>query len=158
MPGYQIQPAQTPEDIAAVARLFREYEASIEIDLCFQDFEAELAGLPGKYAPPSGALLLAHAEDGSAIGCVALRPFPNGCEMKRLYVSPEGRGMGLGGALVRAILDEAVRLGYSEIFLDTLPTMTEAISLYEKNGFERTDSYYETPIEGTVFMRKKLSP
>lgn len=156
MPGYQIQPAQTPDDIAAVARLFREYEASIEIDLCFQDFEAELAGLPGKYAPPSGALLLAQAEDGSAIGCVALRPFQGGCEMKRLYVSPEGRGMGLGGALVRAILEEAIRLGYSEIFLDTLPTMTEAISRYEKNGFERIGAYYETPIEGTVFMSRKL--
>ncbi|MBC8063632.1 MAG: GNAT family N-acetyltransferase [Chlorobia bacterium] len=154
---FAIEPARTADDLAAVANLFREYEASIQIDLCFQDFEAELASLPGKYAPPHGELLLARDAQDKPIGCVALRPSDRGCEMKRLYVSPPGRGMGLGKALMNAIIDEAKRIGYQEICLDTLPTMVEAISLYQKNGFEATDPYYDTPIDGTIFMRRVLS-
>lgn len=153
---FTIEPARTADDLAAVANLFREYEASIEIGLCFQDFEAELASLPGKYALPHGVLLLARDAQGNPIGCVALRPSDSGCEMKRLYVSPHDRGMGLGKALMNAIIEEAKRIGYQQICLDTLPSMVEAISLYEKNGFERTDAYYKTPIEGTVFMRRNL--
>jgi ribosomal protein S18 acetylase RimI-like enzyme len=156
---FHIVPASDAADLSAAASLFRAYAASLPIDLAYQDFEAELAALPGKYAPPSGALLLARWADGEAIGCVALRAIePEGCcEMKRLYVSPEGRGLGLGRALVTAILAEAVQLGYREIRLDTLPTMTGALALYRKAGFEPAAPYYDTPIAGTVFLAKRLS-
>ncbi|MBE9606053.1 GNAT family N-acetyltransferase [Acetobacteraceae bacterium H6797] len=114
--------------------------------------------MPGKYAPPKGALLLARNTEGTAIGCVALRPLAEGCcEMKRLYVSPEGRGLGLGRALLEAILAEARRIGYREIRLDTLPGMDSAIALYEKAGFSRIPAYYETPLAGTIFMAKPLN-
>ena len=152
-------PAVTQADLAAAASLFRAYAASLPIDLAYQGFEAELAALPGKYAPQHGALLLARGKDGASLGCVALRAIePEGCcEMKRLYVSPEGRGLGLGKALVQAILSEAAKLGYREIRLDTLPTMTGALALYRKMGFEPVAAYYDTPIAGTVFLAKRLS-
>jgi ribosomal protein S18 acetylase RimI-like enzyme len=162
MPGvrFQILPAKSAADLTAAATLFRAYAASLPIDLAYQGFEAELAALPGKYAPPSGALLLARRADGEAIGCVALRPIePEGCsEMKRLFVSPEGRRLGLGRALVAAILSEAARIGYREIRLDTLSSMTEALALYRNAGFEPVPPYYDTPIAGTVFLAKRLSP
>jgi ribosomal protein S18 acetylase RimI-like enzyme len=156
----KITPAGTPADFAAAAYLFRAYAASLPIDLAYQDFEAELAALPGKYAPPSGALLLARGADGEAIGCVALRAIePEGCcEMKRLYVAPQGRGFGLGHALVAAILAEAAQIEYREMRLDTLDTMTEALALYRKSGFEPIAPYYDTPIAGTVFLARRLSP
>jgi ribosomal protein S18 acetylase RimI-like enzyme len=158
--SFRIFPAKTVADVDATASLFRAYAASLPIDLAYQGFEAELAALPGKYAPPSGALLLARRADGEAIGCVALRANePEGCcEMKRLYVSPEGRGLGLGRALVTAILAEAARIGYREIRLDTLGTMTGALALYQKAGFEPVPPYYDTPIAGTIFFAKRLSP
>jgi ribosomal protein S18 acetylase RimI-like enzyme len=148
----------THADLAAAASLFRAYAASLPIDLAYQGFDTELAVLPGKYAPPSGALLLARRADGEAIGCVALRPIiPMGCcEMKRLYVAPQGRGLGLGHALVAAILAEAAQIGYREMRLDTLATMTEALALYRKSGFEPIAPYYDTPIGGTVFLAKRL--
>lgn len=142
----------------AIRTLFLEYEASLEIDLGYRDFASELAAIPGKYAPPSGELILARSDDGRAIGCGALRPLdPTGCcEMKRLYVTPEGRGSGLGKALIGTLVGIARRIGYREMWLDTLPSMTAAQHLYRAVGFEVTDPYYDTPVAGTVFMRLKL--
>ncbi|MDI1325777.1 MAG: GNAT family N-acetyltransferase [Brevundimonas sp.] len=159
MPSFTIRPVQGVEDLAAIARLFQAYGASLDVDLGYQDFAGELAGLPGKYAPPAGALLLARDTAGEAIGCVGMRPLsdPGVCEMKRLYVSPQGRGLGLGRALMNAVTDEARRLGYREMRLDTLPTMAAAQRLYRQSGFEETPAYYDTPVEGTVFMRLTLS-
>ena len=158
--SFRIFPAKTNADFAAAAALFRAYAASLDIDLAYQDFEAELASLPGKYAPPSGALLLARGSDGAPLGCIALRPIEakGCCEMKRLYVASEARGMGLGRALVDAILLEAEQIGYYEIRLDTLGTMSPALALYRKTGFVAIDPYYDTPIAGTVFLAKRLSP
>lgn len=154
-----IAPVRTADDLAATAVLFRAYAASLDVDLAYQDFETELASLPGKYAPPHGALLLARRNGGVALGCVALRAMdlPHAAEMKRLYVPPEGRGLGLGRRLVEAVMSEARRLGYREIRLDTLPSMTGAQALYLKLGFEVTPPYYDTPITGTVFLRRTLA-
>lgn len=118
-----------------------------------------MAAMPGKYAPPSGALLLARDSSGIPVGCVGLRPIePRGCcEMKRLYVAPQGRGFGLGEKLVGAVIEEAKRIGYREMRLDTLPSMTVAIALYTKLGFEPIAPYYETPVVGTHFMRLPLT-
>jgi ribosomal protein S18 acetylase RimI-like enzyme len=145
-------------DLPAIASLFRAYAASLPISLDYQDFDAELAALPGKYAPPKGALILARNDAGAAIGCVALRPFDEDgvCEMKRLYVAPNGRGTGLGRQLAQAVIEAARAASYREMRLDTLPTMTSAIALYEQLGFTRIGAYYDTPIEETVFMSLKL--
>jgi len=153
-----IVPVRSGENLAAAATLFRAYAGALDVDLAYQDFAAELAALPGKYAPPKGALLLARKADGAAAGCVALRPLAEDgiCEMKRLYIAPEGRGAGLGRRLVEAIVAEARRIGYREMRLDTLPTMTEAIALYRSLGFEPTPAYYDCPIAGTLFLRLRL--
>lgn len=158
-PAFEIRPAASPDDLAEIARLFGAYAASLEIDLGYQDFAGELAGLPGKYAAPEGALLLARNDGAGAIGCVGLRPLnPRGvCEMKRLFVTPAGRGLGLGRALMNAVTDEARRFGYREMRLDTLPTMAAAQGLYRQAGFEVIPPYYDTPVEGTVFMRLTLA-
>jgi ribosomal protein S18 acetylase RimI-like enzyme len=155
---FKIRPVRSGEDIAATAELFRAYAASLGIDLAYQDFEAELAALPGRYAPPEGELLLAVASDGQLLGCVALRAIePQGCcEMKRLYVAPAARGLGLGRALVGAILETAAGAGYRELRLDTLPDMFDAQALYGRMGFVRIAPYYDTPIAGTVFMARTL--
>ncbi|HYH20417.1 MAG TPA: GNAT family N-acetyltransferase [Azospirillum sp.] len=159
-PPFRIEPAESAADIDATARLFRAYASSLDIDLSYQDFAAELAGLPGKYAPPAGALLIARGPHGDSLGCVALRPIaPDGCcEMKRLYVAPEGRGLGLGRALVDTIIGEAVRIGYREMRLDTLPTMAAARALYRKAGFVPIKPYYDTPVAGTLFLGRPLAP
>ncbi|MGE0764836.1 MAG: GNAT family N-acetyltransferase [Hyphomicrobiaceae bacterium] len=153
-----IAPATSPADMAAAAELMRAYAASLGVDLAFQDFSAELATLPGKYAPPRGALLIARDAGGEPVGCVALRPLGDdgGCEMKRLYVAPEGRGVGLGRRLAQAIIAEARSLGCREMRLDTLPSMRGAIALYRSLGFVATAPYYDTPIAGTVFLRLDL--
>ncbi len=158
--SFQIKPARSATDLEAIARLFKAYATSLGIDLTFQDFTTELATLPGKYKPPDGELLLAHDIHGQAVGCVALRALqPAGCcEMKRLYVSLEGRGLGLGKGLIDAIVNEAVRIGYREMRLDTLPTMTAAIALYGKAGFVPIEPYYDTPLEETVFLGRLLAP
>lgn len=155
---FHIRPIRTPEDLAATITLFRAYAAALSIDLAYQDFEGELAALPGRYAPPAGALLLARGVDNTPFGCVALRPMelPGCCEMKRLYVAREARGMGLGKALVEAIIEEARRGGYRELRLDTLPEMTSAQALYARLGFVRIAPYYHTPIAGTVFMGRAI--
>lgn len=155
---FQIRPARSAADIEATTRLFEAYAASLGVDLAFQDFAAELASLPGKYAPPAGELLLARDSRGEPLGCVGLRPIaPDGCcEMKRLYVSPRGRGLGLGRALVEAVIGEAVRIGYREMRLDTLPFMAEAVALYRKIGFVPIEPYYDTPVAGTIFLGRSL--
>lgn len=155
---FKIRPVRTSEDLAATIALFRAYAASLGVDLAYQDFEGELAALPGKYAPPEGALLLACRLDGTPLGCVAMRPMaPAGCcEMKRLYVAPEARGLGLGKALVEAVVEAAQRAGYRELWLDTLPDMLDAQALYARLGFTLIAPYYDTPIAGTVFMGRAL--
>ncbi len=156
--AFRITPARSAADIEAAARLFEAYAASLGVDLAFQGFAAELATLPGCYAPPAGELLLARDMRGAPLGCVGLRPLAEDgcCEMKRLYVSPRARGLGLGRALVEAIIGEAVRIGYREMRLDTLPSMTEAITLYRKAGFRPVEPYYDTPLAGTIFLARPL--
>ena len=158
--SFRIAPVRTPEDLRAVIGLFRAYAASLDVDLSYQNFEAEMEAMPGKYAPPAGALLLARDAPGNPVGCVGLRPIePRGCcEMKRLYVTSEGRGAGLGKNLVEAVLRTAESIGYREMRLDTLPSMAQAQALYRKLGFEPIDPYYETPVSGTIFMRRSLAP
>jgi GNAT superfamily N-acetyltransferase len=155
----QIAPVRTADDLAATVALFRAYASSLGVDLAYQDFTAELAAMPGKYAPPAGELLLARRRDGIPAGCVGLRPVDaeGCCEMKRLYVSPEGRGSGLGRRLVEAVVAEAERIGYREMRLDTLPFMAEAIALYRKSGFSPMEPYYDSPVIGTIFMRRSLA-
>lgn len=153
-----IAPVRTPQDLADIATLFRAYAASLDIDLAYQDFADELAGLPGKYSPPPGALLIARDGDGAPLGCVALRPMddPARCEMKRLFVAPAGRGLGLGRRLVDALIGAARSRGYGEMWLDSLPSMAAAQALYRTMGFAPVDPYYATPVAGTVFMRRML--
>lgn len=152
-----ITPACLPTDLPAITQLFRAYAASLPIDLGYQGFDGELQSLPGKYAPPHGALLIARDGDGAALGCVAMRPLEEGvCEMKRLYVAPEGRGKGVGKQLALAIIEAARAAGYREMRLDTLNSMHGAQALYRALGFVEIGAYYDTPIEGTVFMSLTL--
>jgi len=153
----EIKYAQTLEEIENIRRLFREYEAYLNVDLCFQRFEEELASLPGKYAPPDGALLL--ASDGQeAAGCGALRKLDEGiCEMKRLYIRPMFRGLGLGKILATRLIQEAIRLGYATMLLDTLDRLKTAMALYESLGFVRTEAYYQNPLEDVVYWKLDLT-
>ena len=151
-----IRPALIPGDLEVVRRLFREYADGLGIDLCFQDFEAELTSLPGKYAQPAGRLLLAWDGD-TATGCVALRPLEDGAsEMKRLYVSPQARGAQLGRRLAERICNEARAAGYLRICLDTLPSMTAAVALYTSLGFRPTAPYVFNPVPGAMFLALEL--
>jgi ribosomal protein S18 acetylase RimI-like enzyme len=156
---FHLAKVRRAEEIAAAATLFREYADWLGIDLSFQGFEAELAGLPGKYAPPIGELTLACAPSGEALGCVAVRPLEGAavCEMKRLYVRNAARGLGIGAALVAAIIRSAEELGYAEMKLDTLPSMPEAYALYRRFGFSEIPAYYHNPVPGTVYLGKRLS-
>jgi len=148
---------ESAAEIEEARRLFREYEAATGVDLCFQNFEAELRGLPGDYAPPAGRLFLL-ANEGSAVGCVALRKIDEGaCEMKRLYLSPDARGTGAGRLLAEHVIAEARRIGYQRMRLDTLPSMREAISLYRSLGFREIEPYRFNPVEGTLYMELDLS-
>jgi GNAT superfamily N-acetyltransferase len=158
--SFQIIPVRTQGDLEATMALFDAYAASLGVNLSYQNFVAEMAAMPGKYAPPNGELLLARGTDGAALGCVGLRPLPDEgcCEMKRLYVAPEGRGLGLGRALAEAAVAEARRIGYREMRLDTLPSLRVAIALYESMGFAPIPAYYDTPIAGTLFFSLRLSP
>jgi ribosomal protein S18 acetylase RimI-like enzyme len=153
-----IKPAETEKEIEAVRRLFREYEAFLGVDLGFQNFDEEFAGLPGKYARPDGDLLIGLIGN-HILGCVAVRWLGDGvCEMKRLYVRPEARGTGLGRRLALEIIDIARELGYALMRLDTLDRLTEAMRLYETLGFRRTAPYYKNPLQGVVYWELPLVP
>ena len=150
--------ATTDSDIIAVRQLFEQYAASLAIDLSFQHFEDELVSLPGAYSPPRGALFLARA-DGSAVGCIGLRPFSDSIgELKRLYVVPAFRGHGLARALVSAAIAAARSIGYSALVLDTLSSMRAAIALYESFGFQHTEAYYPNPLPDVLYFRMLLEP
>ena len=157
-----IRAAATATDIAQARELFREYATWLAVDLCFQGFAEELDALPGAYAPPRGLLMLAGPAD-AAIGCIALRPLaatgsvsPETAEVKRLYVRPVARGIGLGERLVQTVIDGARAIGYRELKLDTLDRMAEARSLYAKLGFGECPPYYDNPIPGAVYMTRSL--
>ncbi len=147
----------TPEDIEHSRRLFRAYADWLNVDLCFQDFEAELAGLPGAYAPPHGRLLLAKA-GGEVAGSVALRPLEDGvCEMKRLWVEPGFAGAGIGRRLAEAVVDAGRALGYRAMRLDTMPERLKAAGhIYETLGFTPIPDYYHNPLDGVVMYELKL--
>jgi GNAT superfamily N-acetyltransferase len=143
-------------DFAQVASLFRQYAAGLPVDLNRQGFAEEIARLPGPYAPPDGALLVARKDD-EVLGCIALKRLaPQVAEIKRLYVVPQGRGFGVGKALVTAILGEAARLGYREIKLDTLPHMAPAIVLYRSFGFEPIAPYGSFPYTDLICLGRAL--
>jgi len=153
-----LRPATSEDDLDTARTLFREYAESLEFDLDFQDFEAEMQALPGPYAAPTGAILLAEA-DGEVAGVVAVKPLDEDgvCEMKRLYVRPGYRRRGIGQALAQAVIDVAEDLGYDIMRLDTVASMTAARSLYRSLGFERRDAYYHNPLPGAVYMEKSLN-
>lgn len=145
--------AHSPEEITRTRELFEEYASGLGISLCFQNFDKELAELPGAYIPPSGRLFLAM-QDEQTIGCVALRKIgDNVCEMKRLYVRPEFRGTGLGRTLAESIIAAAREIGYHSMRLDTLPgKMDRAIAMYRSLGFKEIEPYYKNPVDGAAFM------
>ena len=159
-PVIALYEASTAEDMLAAREIFLEYARSLSVDLCFQDFETELAQLPGEYAAPRGALLLAKVNQEIA-GCCALRPLdsadsPNASEMKRLYVRPAFRRLGLGRQLAESILDAARQCDYSCVLLDTLDEMETARALYEDLGFEEVAPYYHNPLPGAHYLRVML--
>ena len=151
-----VRPARVPGELGDIRALLREYEVELGIDLEFQGFGQEVASLPGDYAPPRGALLLAEV-DGVVAGCVALRPVaPDACEMKRLYARPAFRGHGVGRGLAEAIIGEAGRIGYARMRLDTLPVMSEAQALYARLGFADIPPYRLNPVPGARYMELVL--
>jgi putative acetyltransferase len=152
-----IEQAETVAEIDMARRLFREYQETLQLDLCFQGFEAELNDLPGKYAPPDGRLLIACV-DAKAAGCVALRPLSDGiAEMKRLYVRSEFRGQKIGRQLLSALITEARSIGYASIRLDTSPEkMRKAVKLYESHGFREIPPYYDNPNADVRYMELLL--
>lgn len=155
-PPITIAPAVTAGEVVAVASLFREYAATLGIDLGFQHFDKELASLPGEYVEPRGALLLARVGSQDA-GCVGLRPLDgDACEMKRLYVRPAFRGLRLGEMLAHAVIDAARTRNYARLRLDTLPSMASARRLYARLGFVEIPPYRFNPVEGTSFMELAL--
>lgn len=159
-PSVTLSSLNTAEELDAVRTLFAEYAQSLSIDLCFQNFAAELQNLPGDYAAPRGGLLLALV-DGAVAGCCALRPldtadYPNAAEMKRLYVRKAFRGFGLGRQLTEAILDVARQAGYACVLLDTLDEMESARALYADLGFEEIPPYYHNPIAGSHYLKVNI--
>jgi putative acetyltransferase len=160
IPTLQLATPASPQQIEAVRALFREYAQSLDVDLCFQQFDQELASLPGEYAAPRGALLVASV-DGEIAGCCALRPldtadYPNAAEMKRLYVRKAFRNFGLGRQLAEAILDAAREAGYACVLLDTLDEMETARALYVDLGFSEIPPYYHNPIPGAHYLKVTL--
>lgn len=156
----QIQALSEPSELAELRALLTEYARSLNIDLCFQNFEAELTALPGDYAPPRGTLMLARARN-ELVGCCALRPldtvdYPNACEMKRLYVRPALRGSGIGRRLAEAVMEAAQQAGYATMLLDTLSEMETARAMYQDLGFTEVPPYYYNPIEGAHYLMARL--
>jgi ribosomal protein S18 acetylase RimI-like enzyme len=159
-PRIELHAVQTAADLDVVRGLMREYAQSLPVDLCFQNFETELRELPGEYAPPLGALLLARVDDATA-GCVAMRPLTdsdhvNACEMKRLFVRRAFRRFGLGRRLAQALMDLATQAGHSCMLLDTLDDMEAARGLYASLGFEEIPPYYFNPIPGAHYLKVNL--
>ena len=160
LPEIELVSPQTAQDWDSTRAILREYADSLHVDLCFQGFEEELAGLPGAYAPPSGLMLLALV-DGEVAGCGAFRnlpdvDYPNACEMKRLYVRPAFRRFGLGRLIAQALMDRAAQSGYSAMLLDTLDEMEAARGLYESLGFEEVPPFYFNPIPGAHYLKASL--
>ena len=160
-PSITLWTPATAAQFDAARSIFREYAAGVGVDLCFQNFDAELAALPGEYVAPQGALLLASV-DGEVAGCGALRPlvdvdYANACEMKRLFVRPAYRRFGLGRLLAQALLDRGVQAGYSVMLLDTLDAMEAARELYASLGFEEVPPYYFNPIAGAHYLKVDLA-
>jgi putative acetyltransferase len=153
----RIVQVERPEEVESARTLFREYETWLGMSLCFQGFEEELVGLPGKYIPPDGRLLLAYVDDQLA-GCIALRKLEERvCEMKRLFLRENARGCGLGNRLIGKLIDEARAIGYSKMRLDTYPPkMGKAVKLYESHGFVAIPPYYDNPHDGVLFMELDL--
>ena len=161
LPAIRLQTPDTPGLLDATREIFAEYAAALGIDLCFQNFDAELAGLPGDYTAPQGCLLLAFVDETLA-GCGAFRPltdvdYANACEMKRQYVRPAIRRFGLGRTLTQALLDLASQSGYSAMLLDTLDDMEAARGLYETLGFAEVPPYYFNPIAGAHYLKADLA-
>ena len=159
-PQLRLVEPDSPDGLDATRAIFREYAQGLGIDLSFQDFDGELAALPGEYAAPGGVLLLAWV-DGQLAGCGALRAlpeadYPNACEMKRLYVRAAFRRYGLGRVLAQALIDRATQAGYSTMLLDTLDDMEAARSLYATLGFEEIPPYYFNPIAGAHYLKVEL--
>ena len=150
--------ATSESEVQEVRRLFEEYHEWLGLNLCFQNFEQELASLPGAYAPPDGRLILATRNDDVA-GCIGMRKLDEGiCEMKRLYVRPAFRGTGLGRVLAESLIETAKEVGYEKMRLDTLPgRMDRAIAMYQRLGFKNIDPYYFNPVEGAAFMELDLT-
>jgi ribosomal protein S18 acetylase RimI-like enzyme len=159
-PTIELVVPESPAQFEDTRTIFREYAAQLGVDLCFQNFESELAGLPGDYAEPGGTLLLALI-DGELAGCGGFRPLPdsdhvNACEMKRLFVRRAFRRFGLGRVLAQALIDRAIEAGYSSMLLDTLDDMEAARGLYESLGFEEIPPYYYNPIPGAHYLKVDL--
>ncbi|RDA90838.1 hypothetical protein CP533_1535 [Ophiocordyceps camponoti-saundersi (nom. inval.)] len=162
--SFHIRPAKWPDDLEAIRACFNAYVEWLGEDLSFQGYASELDTLPGQYAPPAGALLLAvdAVSHDRVLGCVAVRPLDldhgrrRACEMKRLFVWPEVRGRGISRALVRHVVRTAREAGYDEMMLDTLPRMRAAIELYASEGFVPTEPYYHNPLGGAIYMVKRL--
>lgn len=159
-PAIELRVPADPAQLEDTRTIFCEYAAQLGVDLCFQGFEQELANLPGEYAAPHGALLLAVV-DGALAGCGAFRPlpdvdYPNACEMKRLYVRRAFRRFGLGRLLARQLMDLAIEAGYSTMLLDTLDDMEAARNLYETLGFEEIPPYYFNPVPGAHYLKVDL--
>ena len=154
---FRIITVRSEEDLKDVIELFYEYTKWLDLDLSFQNFNAEMAGMPGKYAPPRGELFLARSVSNEPLGCIAVRPLIDDvCEMKRLWVRDSAKGQGVGKALVTSIVEAAKQLGYQKIRLDTLPRMAAAVSMYQSFGFVDIDPYYATPLSGTHFLELDL--
>lgn len=153
----RVRAADFPEDLPLVQSLFEEYAKSLHVSLCFQNFGEELATLPGRYAAPLGGLWIAEIEK-EPVGCIALRPLPQGrAELKRLYVRPGHRGLKIGEKLTRHAIEAALEKGFQWVCLDTLPSMEQAIALYLKLGFREIEPYYSSPVPGALFFDLQLS-
>lgn len=152
-----LRQASTPDEVDTARGLFREYETWFGISLCFQNFDDEVAALPGKYAPPEGRLYIAFDDD-EALGCIALRKIEDGvCEMKRLFLRESSRGKGVGKMLIEKVLEDAAEMGYRLMRLDTYPPkMGKAVDLYKAYGFYEIPSYYNNPHDDVLYMEKKL--
>ena len=152
--GYEIKTAYDRLD--EVRTLFREYHKMLGVDLCFQNYEEELATLPGKYLPPDGRLYLIYLE-GKLAGCIALRRFDETrCEMKRLFVRPQFRGLRLGQILAQRIIDDAKAIGYQAMVLDTLKSLESAVTMYRRMGFEEVAPYYDNPLNDVLYFQLTL--